>query len=70
MSREAFVRRLAGVVVLTGLALGTLVHPAGHLLAAFAGVNLLQSTVTGVCPAGSLYDRLAGGDSIVHDGQD
>lgn len=60
MTREAFVRRLAGSVVLTGVAVGRFVHPAGYLLVAFVGLNLIQSTVTGVCPAEALYDRAVG----------
>ena len=58
MSTEAFVRRLAGTVVLVSLALGWFVDPLGYLLAAFVGVNLIQSTFTGVCPAETAYERL------------
>jgi hypothetical protein len=63
MSTERFVRRLAGTVVLASLALGWFVDPRGYLLGAFVGVNLIQSTFTGVCPAERVHERLlAGGE--------
>jgi len=48
---EQRVRRLAGTVVLLGVGLSQVVSPWFMALAAFAGVNLLQSSFTGVCPA-------------------
>jgi Inner membrane protein YgaP-like, transmembrane domain len=48
----------AGVVVLTGLALGTLVNPTWYLLTAFAGLNMAQAGVTGFCPAAMIFRRL------------
>jgi rhodanese-related sulfurtransferase len=39
----------AGSVVLTGLALGTLVHPAFLLISAFAGTGLVVAGTTGFC---------------------
>jgi hypothetical protein len=62
MSTETFVRRLAGTVVLVSLALGWFVDPLGYLLAAFVGANLIQSTVTGVCPAETVYERVIAAD--------
>lgn len=62
MSTETFVRRLAGTLVLVSLALGWAVDPLGYLLAAFVGVNLVQSTFTGVCPAETAYERVVGAD--------
>lgn len=47
---ERFIRGLAGTVVLTGLGLGWLVSPWFYLITAFAGLNLLQSSITGFCP--------------------
>lgn len=47
---ERFVRRVAGTVVLAGLLLGRFVSPWFYLVVAFAGMNLIQSTVTGICP--------------------
>ncbi len=50
MKLEPTLRIIAGVVVLGSLALGYLVSPYWHLLTAFAGLNLLQSGITGWCP--------------------
>jgi hypothetical protein len=46
---DAFIRRFAGVVVLTGFLLGWFVNEWFFLIDAFAGVNLIQSTFTGIC---------------------
>jgi hypothetical protein len=62
MSSETFVRRLAGLMVLVSLTLGWFIDPLGYALAAFVGLNLVQSTVTGVCPAETAYDRVVGAD--------
>jgi hypothetical protein len=48
---ERRIRRLAGVVVLLGLGLSQLVSSWFLAIAAFAGLNLLQSSLTGICPA-------------------
>lgn len=58
MHTESAVRLLAGALVLVGLALGTAVDPLGYLLAAFVGANLVQSSVTGICPAEAVLRRL------------
>lgn len=58
MARAAFIRRLAGTVVLLSLALGWFVSPLGYLLGVFVGLNLIQSTFTGICPAETFYDRV------------
>jgi len=47
---DRFVRLVAGTVVLVGFLLGWFVNEWFFLVDAFAGINLLQSTVTGVCP--------------------
>lgn len=52
---EKLVRIMAGTVTLTGLALGFFVSPWGYLLAAFAGLNILQSAFTGFCPPEIVY---------------
>ncbi len=48
----------AGCVVLLGIALSLLVHPWWILLAAFAGLNMIQSAFTGFCPAAIMMKRL------------
>jgi len=45
------VQRLAGTVVLLGLVLAWLVDTRFVAITAFAGLNLLQSSFTGICPA-------------------
>lgn len=54
---ERMIRRVAGSMVLAGLALGWWVHPGWLLLSAFVGVNLLQSSFTGICPLESFLRR-------------
>ena len=44
------VQRVAGTVVLLGVVLTWLVHPWFIAIPAFAGLNLLQSSFTGICP--------------------
>lgn len=56
---ERFVRGVAGTVVLLGLGLGFFVSPWWYLLVAFAGLNLLQSAVTGFCPPEIVYNKFA-----------
>jgi hypothetical protein len=47
---EMKVRRLAGIVVMLGIGIGTFLSPYGYALSAFAGINLVQSSFTGICP--------------------
>lgn len=51
MTIENGVRVMAGSMVLVSLALTVWVSPWWMLMAAFAGINLIQSAFTGVCPA-------------------
>jgi len=51
MCMEDSVRILAKTFVLISIALGHWAHPAWLLLTAFVGVNLIQSAITGFCPA-------------------
>jgi len=59
--RERFVRAVAGTVVLVGFALGWFVDDLFFLIHVFVGLNLLQSSVTGLCPPEKVYDRFFGG---------
>lgn len=54
---ERRVRAIAGTIVLASLAL-SLLHPAWLLLAAFAGLNLLQSGITGWCLMNNILSTL------------
>jgi hypothetical protein len=57
MKIEKAIRLLAGSLVLTSLALAHWVNPWWLLLAAFVGVNLIQSVFTGFCPAEMLLKK-------------
>lgn len=61
MTMENAIRRLAGTLVLVGLALGYWVHPGFLLLSVFVGVNLLQSSFTGFCPAEQILKKVGVG---------
>lgn len=61
MTLEKSIRVLAGTLVLVGAALAYFVHPAGLLLVAFVGLNLIQSALTGFCPAEIILKRLGVG---------
>jgi hypothetical protein len=58
MSIERAVLLLAGLMILTGLALGYYISPWWFLLSAFAGANLAQSAFTGFCPAAMIFKAL------------
>jgi hypothetical protein len=56
--RERIVRLFAGLVILLGLVLSQVLGPGWLLLAAFVGLNLFQSAITGFCPAEIILARL------------
>ena len=58
MTLDRAVLAFAGFVVLIGLALAYFVHPYWALLSAFAGLNMLQASFTGFCPAAMVFKRL------------
>ncbi len=58
MTLDRAVMLFAGIVVLAGLALGTWVSGYWYLLAAFAGLNMIQASFTGFCPVAILFKRL------------
>ncbi|WP_213271393.1 DUF2892 domain-containing protein [Hyphomonas sp.] len=55
MNLDRAVLAFAGFVVLAGLALGYFFSPYWYLLSAFAGLNMLQASVTGFCPAAMIF---------------
>jgi hypothetical protein len=55
MNLDRAVLAFAGFVVLAGLALGYFVSPYWYLLCAFAGLNMLQASITGFCPAAMIF---------------
>ena len=58
MNLDRAVLAFAGFIVLLSVALGYVVSPYWLLLTAFAGINLIQSAVTGFCPAAVVFRRL------------
>ena len=51
MTIENAIRLLAGTMIIISLVLYHFVSPWWLLLTAFVGLNLAQSSVTGLCPA-------------------
>lgn len=58
MTLDRAVLLFAGLVNLLGIALAHFVHPAWIWLSVFVSANLMQSAVTGFCPAAILFKRL------------
>lgn len=58
MNIDRAVLAFAGLVVLVSTALGLLVSPYWFALTVFAGLNLIQSSITGFCPAAMVFRRL------------
>ncbi len=58
MTLENSVRLFAGIMVLISLALYWFVTPYGLWLTAFVGFNLIQSSLTGICPAEMILKKL------------
>ena len=64
MSLERAVMAFAGVMILVSVALTQLVSPWWWLLTAFVGLNLLQSSFTGFCPAAMAMRKLGVGKGV------
>ncbi|MBN8966440.1 MAG: DUF2892 domain-containing protein [Rhizobiales bacterium] len=58
MSIDRAVMMFAGFMVLLSLALGFYFSPYWHWLTAFVGLNLMQASVTGFCPAARVFRML------------
>lgn len=58
MTLDRAVMMFAGMMVLVSVALAHWVHPAWMWLTVFVGLNLLQASITGFCPAAILFRRL------------
>lgn len=58
MSIDKAVMAFAGFMVLASLALGYFHSPYWFLLNAFVGLNLIQASLTGFCPAAIVFKRL------------
>ncbi|MBP2648212.1 MAG: hypothetical protein H6Q77_1836 [Gemmatimonadetes bacterium] len=57
MCNDAVIRRIAGIFVMTSVALAVWVHPAWLWFTAFVGFNLFQSSLTGFCPLERILGR-------------
>lgn len=58
MNIDRAVFLFAGFVVLLGILLAVMVSPWWLLLAAFAGLNMIQASFTGFCPAALLFKAI------------
>lgn len=58
MNIDRAIFAFAGVMILASVALVYFVSPWWLLLTAFVGLNLLQSSVTGFCPAAIVFRKL------------
>ncbi len=58
MNLDRAVLAFAGVMILASLALAHFVSPLWLWLTVFVGVNLLQASVTGFCPAAIVLRKL------------
>lgn len=58
MNVDRAVFALAGSMVLLSLLLSHFVSPLWLWLTAFVGLNLLQSALTGFCPAAAVFRKL------------
>ena len=58
MTIDKAVMAFAGLVVLVSLALAQTQSPLWLLLTAFVGLNLIQASFTGFCPAAIVFKRL------------
>ncbi|MCF8091381.1 MAG: DUF2892 domain-containing protein [Desulfotignum sp.] len=58
MKMEQYIRAIAGLFILTSMALGYWVSPYFYLFTAFVGLNLLQSAFTGLCPMENILEKM------------
>ncbi|MGB8327472.1 MAG: DUF2892 domain-containing protein [Steroidobacteraceae bacterium] len=58
MSLDRMVFAFAGAMILVSLALSYLLSPYWLVLAAFVGLNMLQSAFTGFCPLAIILKKL------------
>jgi len=58
MTIDRAVMAFAGFVVLVSLALAQTLSPMWLWLTAFVGLNLIQASITGFCPAAMVFKRL------------
>jgi hypothetical protein len=69
MKLENAIRILAGTMVLISLSLAHWVSEWWLLLGVFVGVNLIQSALTGFCPAEIIFRKLGVGQDATPSGR-
>ena len=58
MNVDRAVMAFAGVMILASVLLALYVSPYWLALTAFVGLNLLQASITGFCPAAMIFNKL------------
>ena len=58
MNVDRAVMAFAGIMILASVLLALYVSPYWLALTAFVGLNLLQASFTGFCPAAMIFSRL------------
>ena len=58
MSIDRAVMFFAGIMALLGVVMGWLISPYWYLLCGFVGLNLMQASITGFCPAAKIFKAL------------
>jgi hypothetical protein len=58
MNVDRAVMGFAGIMILASLLLSFYVSPYWLALTAFVGLNLLQASITGFCPAAMIFSKL------------
>ncbi len=58
MNIDKAVMAFAGVMILISVAIVYFISPWGLALTAFVGLNLLQASFTGFCPAAKIFGKL------------
>ena len=61
MNLDRAVMAFAGIMILISIALTHFVSPWWWLFTAFIGLNLLQASFTGLCPAAIMFKKLGVG---------
>ena len=64
MSLDCAVLVFAGVMILISIALAQFISPLWWLFTAFIGLNLIQSSLTGFCPAAIILRKLGVGRGV------
>jgi hypothetical protein len=58
MNVDRAVMAFAGIMILASVLLALYVSPYWLALTAFVGLNLLQASITGFCPAAMIFSKL------------